>query len=64
MYEESLFKKKVFGKTLNAALNVKREVNTYSMKQVSISSYEDKRRYKQNGIDSYAYGHYNISTIM
>ena len=29
-----------------------------------MSSYEDKICYKQNGIDSFACGHYNINTIM
>ena len=33
-------------------------------KKISISSYEDKRCYKQTGIDSFACGHYNINTIM
>ena len=33
MYEESLFKKKVFGNNYNAILHVKHNVNTYSMKQ-------------------------------
>ena len=45
-------------------LSVKHKVNTYSMKKTCISSYEDKRRYKEYGIGSYAYGHYNINTIM
>ena len=30
----------------------------------SISSYEDKRCYKEKGIEYYAYGRYNINTIM
>ena len=64
MYEESLFKKKVFQNNYNAIFSVKHEVNTYSMKKISISSYEDKRCYKENGFESYAYGHCNINTIM
>ena len=32
--------------------------------KISISSYEDERCYKENGIESYAYGHYNINDTM
>ena len=34
MYEESLFKRKAFENNYTAILNVKHEVNTYSMKKV------------------------------
>ena len=45
-------------------MSVRHEVNTYLMNTMSISSYEDKRCYKGNAIDSCANGHYNIHTIM
>ena len=56
--------KKVFENDYNAILSVKHEVNSYSMKKISISSYEDRRCCKLNSIDSNAYGHYNINPIM
>jgi hypothetical protein len=64
MYEESLFKEKVYKSDYNGILSVKHEIGTYSMNKISISSYEDKRCYKENGVESYAYGHSNIKSIM
>ena len=64
MYEESLLQQKVYKSDYNGILSVNHEIGTYSMSKISISAYEDKRCYKQDGINSYAYGHYNINSIM
>ena len=64
MYEESLLQQKVYKSDYNGILSVNHEIGTYSMNKISISAYEDKRCYKQDGINSYAYGHYNINSIM
>ena len=36
------------------------QVGSYELNQVSLSWFDDKRYIHENGITSYAYGHYRI----
>ena len=35
-------------------------LGSYELNKVSLSSFDDKRYIRKNGINSYAYGHYKI----
>lgn len=38
------------------------ELNSYEINKTSLSCFDDKRYLLENGLDSYAYGHYKINT--
>lgn len=39
------------------------EIASYEINKISLSCFDDKRYLLDNGIDSYAYGHYKINKI-
>ena len=47
-------------KTIRSNLH---QLGSYELNKVSLSCFDDKRYIHENGVTSYAYGHYNISTL-
>ena len=40
--------------------SVKHKLQSFEINKISLSCFDDKRYILNNGINSYAYGHYNI----
>ena len=59
-YEETLFNKKQMHHKMKNIRSDKHQLGSYEINKVSLSCFDDKRYIHENGITSYAYGHYNI----
>ena len=60
-YNEILTSGKNIYSTMKMIRSSKHQLYTMEMNKVSLSAYDDKRYILDNGISSYAYGHYRIA---
>ena len=60
-YKETLFNNKQMYHKMKTIRSENHQLGSYELNKVSLSCFDDKRYIHNNGIDSYAYGHNNIS---
>ena len=60
-YKETLFNKKQMYHKMKTIRSKNHQLGSYEINKVSLSCFDDKRHILENGINSYAYGHYAIN---
>ena len=60
-YKETLFDKKQMHHKMKTIRSKNHQLGSYEINKVSLSCYDDKRYLLEDGINSYAYGHYAIN---
>ena len=63
-YKNTLFNNKQMYHTMKTIRSVHHQLASYELNRVSLSCLDDKRFIHDNGITSYAYGHYKIQNNM
>ena len=61
-YKNVLFNNKQMHHTMKTIRSNKHQLGSYELNKVSLSCFDDKRYIHDNGVRSYAYGHYKINT--
>ncbi|XP_068720593.1 uncharacterized protein [Montipora capricornis] len=61
-YKEVLFNNKQMYHTMKTIRSNLHQLGSYELNKVSLSCFDDKRYIHNNGVASYAYGHYKINT--
>ena len=59
-YKDTLFNNKQMYHKMKTIRSQKHQLGSYEINKVSLSCFDDKRYILENGIKSYAYGHYLI----
>ena len=59
-YKETLFNNKQMHHKMKTIRSQNHQLRSYEINKVSLSCYDDKRYILEDGIHSYAYGHYSI----
>ena len=59
-YKETLFNNKQMYHKMKTIRSENHQLGSYELNKVSLSCFDDKRYIHNNGINSYAYGHYKI----
>ena len=59
-YKEVLFNNKQMHHTIKTIRSNNHQLGSFELNKISLSCFDDKRFVHQNGIKSYAYGHYEI----
>ena len=59
-YKETLFNNKQMHHTIKTIRSNNHQLGSFELNKISLSCFHDKRFIHQNGITSYAYGHYQI----
>ena len=59
-YKKVLFNNKQMHHTFKTIRSNNHQLGSFELNKISLSCFDDKRFIHQNGITSYAYGHYNI----
>ena len=59
-YKETLFNKKQMLHKMKTIRSQNHQLGSYEINKVSLNCFDDKRYILEDGITSYAYGHYNI----
>ena len=59
-YKDVLFNNKQIMHTMKTIRSEKHQLGSFELNKISLSCFDDKRFIHQNGITSYAYGHYKI----
>ena len=59
-YKEVLFNNKQMHHTMKTIRSNNHQLGSFELNKISLSCFDDKRFIHQNGITSYAYGHYKI----
>ena len=59
-YIDVLFNNKQIMHTMKTIRSEKHQLGSFELNKISLSCFDDKRFIHQNGITSYAYGHYKI----
>ena len=59
-YKNTLFNKMQMHHKMKTIRSDKHQLGSYEINKVSLSCFDDKRHILKDGINSYAYGHYNI----
>ena len=59
-YKDVLLNKKQLHHTMKAIRSEKHQLGSYEINKVSLSCYDDKRYLLEDGITSYAYGHFSL----
>ena len=59
-YKQTLFENKQIHHTMKTIRSQNHQLGSYEINKVSLSCFDDKRFIHENGITSYAYGHYKI----
>ena len=62
-YKEVILNDKQIHHTMKTIRSQKHQLGSYEINKVSLSCFDDKRYILEDGIKSYAYGHYNINTL-
>ena len=60
-YKQTLFDNKQMYHTMKTIRSNLHQLGSYELNKVSLSCFDDKRYIHENGIKSYAYGHYKIN---
>ena len=59
-YKQTLFSEEQIHHKMKTIRSKNHQLGSYEINKVSLSCFDDKRYILENGIDSYAYGHYLI----
>jgi hypothetical protein len=59
-YKNTLFNKKQMIHKMNTIRSISHSIGSYEINKISLSCFDDKRFLLDDGINSYAYGHYKI----
>ena len=59
-YRDTLLNNKQLHHKMKTIRSQNHELGSYEINKVSLSCFDDKRYILEDGINSYAYGHYNI----
>ena len=59
-YKEVLFNNKQMHHTIKTIRSNNHQLGSFELNKISLSCFDDKRFIHENGITSYAYGHYEI----
>ena len=59
-YKETLFDKKQMHHKMKTIRSQNHQIRSYEINKVSLSCYDDKRYILEDGIHSYAHGHFSI----
>ena len=59
-YKEVLFNNKQLHHTMKTIRSKNHQLGSFELNKISLSCFDDKRFIHENGITSYAYGHYKI----
>ena len=59
-YKQTLFNEEQMYHKMKTIRSQKHQLGSYEINKVSLSCFDDKRYILENGIKSYAYGHYLI----
>ena len=59
-YKNVLLNNKQLDHRMKTIRNQKHQLGSYEINKISLSCFDDKRCIHNNGITSYAYGHYKI----
>ena len=62
-YKQTLFNNKPMYHTMKTIRSNLHQLGSYELNKVLLSCFDDKRYIHENGITSYAYGHYKINTL-
>ena len=62
-YKETLFNNKQMHHKMKTIRSQNHQLGSYEINKVSLSCFDDKRYILEDGITSYAYGHYNIKHL-
>ena len=62
-YKEVLFNNKQMQHTMKTIQSKNHQLGSFELNKISLSCFDDKRFIHENGITSYAYGHYNCSVF-
>ena len=57
-YKQTLFENKQMHHTMKTIRSQNHKIGSYEINKVSLSCFDDKRYILEDGISSYAYGHY------
>jgi len=60
-YKDVLFNNKIMHHQMNTIRSESHQIHSIHLNKVSLSPYDDKRYLLDDGITSYAYGHFAIS---
>ena len=59
-YKQTLFNNEQMHHTMKSIRSINHQLGSYELNKVSLSCFDDKRYIHNNGVTSYAYGHYKI----
>ena len=59
-YKGTLFNRQQMHHTMKTIRSERHQLYSYELNKISLSCFDDKRHILEDGINSYAYGHYNI----
>ena len=59
-YKDVLYNNKLVYHKMKTIRSQRHQLGSYEKNKISLSCFDDKRYLHENGIDSYAYGHYEI----
>ena len=62
-YKETLFSNKQMHHKMKTIRSQNHQLGSYEINKVSLSCFDDKRYILEDGITSYAYGHYNTKHL-
>ncbi|XP_068690071.1 uncharacterized protein [Montipora foliosa] len=62
-YKNVLFNNEQMYHTMKTIRSNKHQLGSYELNKVSLSCFDDKRYIHNNGVTSFAYGHYKINTL-
>ncbi|XP_068707630.1 uncharacterized protein [Montipora foliosa] len=62
-YKNVLFNNEQMYHTMKTIRSNKHQLGSYKLNKVSLSCFDDKRYIHNNGVTSFAYGHYKINTL-
>ena len=62
-YKQTLFENKQMHHKMKTIRSQNHQLESYEINKVSLSCFDDKRCILENGINSYAYGHYLIKNL-
>ena len=62
-YKNVLFNNEQMHHTMKTIRSNLHQLGSYELNKVSLSCFDDKRHIHNNGVTSFAYGHYNINTL-
>ena len=60
-YKEVLFNNEQMHHTMKTIRSINHQLGSFDLNKISLSCFDDKRYIHENGITSYAYGHYKIN---